>query len=138
MAVAVGLALIENGFRVLYARTTDLVQKLQLARSELMLEAEIRKLDKYDLLILDDIAYVRKDQVETSVLFERISSRYENRTLFIATRRVGFDFPGRAMTLATVDRLVHRATIFALNVESCRHRAALETQRAHTTLLEPR
>ena len=58
LGAAIGLALIENGFRVLYARTTDLVQKLQVARRELMLEAAIRKLNKYRLLILDDIAYV--------------------------------------------------------------------------------
>ena len=53
LAAAIGLALVENGFRVLYARTTDLVQRLQVARRELTLEAAIRKLDKYHLLILD-------------------------------------------------------------------------------------
>ena len=83
LGAAIGLALIENGFRVLYARTTDLVQKLQVARRELVLEAAIRKLHKYHLLILDDIAYVRKDQAETSVLFELISSRYEDRSLLV-------------------------------------------------------
>ena len=49
-----------------------LVQKLQVARRELQLEAAIAKLDKFDLLILDDLAYVTKDQAETSVLFELI------------------------------------------------------------------
>ena len=53
LAAALGLALVENGFRVLYARTTDLVQRLQIARRELTLESAIRKLDKYHLLILD-------------------------------------------------------------------------------------
>ena len=53
LAAAVGLALIENGWRVLFTRTTDLVQKLQVARRELQLEAAIAKLDKFDLLILD-------------------------------------------------------------------------------------
>ena len=53
LGAAIGLALLENGFRVLYARTTDLVQKLQVARRELALEAAIRKLHKYHLLILD-------------------------------------------------------------------------------------
>ncbi|MEV4610791.1 ATP-binding protein, partial [Neorhizobium sp. LMR1-1-1.1] len=67
LAAAIGLALIENGWRVLYTRTTDLVQKLQVARRELQLESAIDKLNKYDLLILDDLAYVTKDQAETSV-----------------------------------------------------------------------
>ena len=58
----------------------DLVQKLQVARRDLALEAAIDKLDKYHLLILDDLAYVAKDQAETSVLFELISARYERRS----------------------------------------------------------
>ena len=70
LAAAIGLGLIENGWRVFFARTTDLVQRLQVARRELALESAIAKLDKYHLLILDDLAYVTKDQAETSVLFE--------------------------------------------------------------------
>jgi DNA replication protein DnaC len=50
-------------------RTTDVMQRLQIARREPALESTISKLDKYHLLILDDIAYVSKDQAETSVLF---------------------------------------------------------------------
>ena len=54
---------------MLFVRTTDLVQRLQVARREPALEAAIQKLDRFDLLILDDFAYVSKDQAETSVLF---------------------------------------------------------------------
>ena len=67
LASALGFALVENGWRVLFTRTIDLVQRLQIARRELALEAAIAKLDKFHLLILDDIAYVTKDQAETSV-----------------------------------------------------------------------
>ena len=63
-----GHALIENGYRVLFTRTTDLVQRLQQARQALSLESAIEKLDKYHLLIFEDFCYVRKDQAETSVL----------------------------------------------------------------------
>ncbi len=83
LAAAIGLALIENGWRVLFTRTTDLVQKLQVARRELQPESAVAKLDKVDLLILDDLAYVTKDQAETSVLFELISARYERRSIMI-------------------------------------------------------
>jgi DNA replication protein DnaC len=58
LAATVGLALVENGWRVLFMRTTDLVQRLQVAWQELALENAITKLDKYDLLVLDDLAYV--------------------------------------------------------------------------------
>ena len=82
---------------------------------------------------MDDIAYVRKDQAETSLLFELISSRYENRSLLVTANQPfgewGSIFPEQAMTLAAIDRLVHRATIFELNVESYRRRTAVETKR---------
>jgi len=118
---------------VLFARTTDLVQRLQLARRELALEPAIAKLDKYHLLILDDLAYVTKDQAETSVLFELISARYERRSILITANQPFAEwnriFPDPAMTLAAVDRLVHHATIFELNVESYRRRAAVERRK---------
>ena len=100
---------------------------------ELALEAAIAKLDKFHLLILDDLAYVTKDQAETSVLFELISDRYERRSLLITANQPfgewGKVFPDQAMTVAVVDRLVHHATIFEMNVESYRRRAALERKR---------
>ena len=130
LSAALGLALIENGWRVLFTRTTDLVQKLQIARSELQLESALAKLDKYHLLILDDFAYVTKDQAETSVLFELIGARYERRSILITANQPfgewGKIFPDQAMTLAAVDRLVHHATILEMNVESYRRRAAIE------------
>ena len=130
LAAALGLALVENGWRVLFTRTTDLVQKLQAARRDLALESAIAKLDKYHLLILDDIAYATKDQAETGVLFELISARYERRSLLITANQPFAEwnriFPDQAMTLAAVDRLVHHATIFEMNVDSYRRRAAIE------------
>ena len=133
LASAIGLALIENGWRVMFTRTTDLVQKLQIARRELGLEAAINRLDRFHLLILDDLAYVTKDQAETSVLFELISARYERRSMLITANQPfgewGKIFPDPAMTLAAVDRLVHHAIIFELNVESYRRREAMAKKR---------
>jgi DNA replication protein DnaC len=132
LAAAIGLALIENGWRVLFTRTSDLVQKLQIARRELVLEAAIAKFEKYHLLILDDLAYVTKDQAETSVLFELISARYERRSMLITANQPFGEwnrvFPDPAMTLAAVDRLIHHATIFEMNVESYRRKTALQRQ----------
>jgi len=133
LAAALGLALVQNGRRVLFIRTTDLVQRLQVARRDLELEAAISKLDKYQLLILDDIAYVTKDQAETSVLFELIAARYERRSLLITANQPfgewGKIFTDKTMTLAAIDRLVHHATILEMNVESYRRKAALRRKR---------
>lgn len=110
---------------MLFTRTTDLVQKLQVARRELQLESAIAKLDKFDLLILDDLAYVTKDQAETSVLFELISARYERRSIMITANQPFGEwnrvFPDPAMTLAAVDRLVHHATASPRR-QACRDR----------------
>jgi DNA replication protein DnaC len=138
-SAALGRALIEHGYRVLFMRTTDLVQRLQAARQVLQLEAALAKLDKYDLLILDDLSYVTKDQAETSVLFELIAARYERRSLLITSNQPFGEwtsvFPDAAMTLAAVDRLVHHATIFEMNVESYRRRAAVTRKPAQARQL---
>ena len=124
LASAIGLALVENGYRVLFTRTTDLVQRLQVARRELALESQLARLDRFNLLILDDLAYVRKDQAETTVLFELISARYERRSLLITANQPFGDwnkvFPDETTAVAAVDRLVHHATILEMNVESYR------------------
>lgn len=131
LVCAIGNALVDRGYRVHFARTSDLVQRLQVARRETRLATEIARLDRFDLLILDDLSYVRRDQAETSVLFELIAERYERKSLALTANQPfsGWDqvFPEAAMTLAAVDRLVHHSTIFELNVESYRRRAAAET-----------
>ena len=133
---AIGHALIEAGRRVLYTRTTDLVQRLQAARRDLALKAMLAKLDRFDLIILDDIGYAQKDQAETSVLFELIARRYETRSLAIAANQPfsawGRIFPDPAVTVAAIDRLVHHATILEMNVDSYRRRAADSRRRTDT------
>jgi DNA replication protein DnaC len=133
LAAALGRALVENGRRVLFTRTTDIVQRLQSARQMLQLEPAIAKLDRFDLLVLDDLSYVSKDQAETSVLFELIAARYERRSLMITANQPFGEwakvFPDPAMTVAAIDRLVHHATIFEMNVESYRRRAAIGRKR---------
>jgi len=130
----IGHALIDAGRRVLYMRTSELVQRLQAARQTLQLPQALAKLDRYDLLILDDISYVRKDQAETSVLFELIAERYERRSILITANQPfsGWDtvFPDAGMTVAAIDRLVHHSTIFELNnVESYRGKVAAREQK---------
>ncbi len=128
LVCALGHALIDAGRRVLFTRCGDLVQRLQAARRDLRLPQELAKLDRFDLLILDDLSYVRRDQAETSVLFELISERYERKSLAITANtpfsQWGEVFVDPAMTLAAVDRLVHHSTILEMNVESYRRRAA--------------
>lgn len=128
LAAALGHAMIDAGYRVLFARTTDLVQQLQTARQELKLASAIEKLDKYHLLVLDDLSYVQKSQAETSVIFELISARYERRSLLITANQPfgAWDsiFPDPAMTVAAIDRLVHHSIILEMNTDSYRRKSA--------------
>ena len=115
-------------------RTTDLVQRLQAARRNCVAPSALAKLDRYDLLILDDLSYVRKDQAETSVLFELIAERYERRSILITANqpfsRWNEVFPDPGMTIAAIDRLVHHSTIFELSmVESYRSKQAARRQK---------
>jgi len=134
LVAGIGHALVDRGYKVLFMRTSDLVQRLQAARRDLRLPAELAKLDRFDLLALDDLSYVRRDQAETSVLFELIAERYERKSIAITANAPfsawGEVFPDKAMTLAAVDRLVHHATILEMNVESYRRKAAVRPGRA--------
>ena len=130
LAAAIGYGLIDAGHSVLFTRTTDLVQHLQAARRDLALPALLARLDRIDCLILDDLGYVRKDQSETSILFELIAERYERRSLIITCDRPFADwgtiFTDQIMTVAAIDRLVHHAIILEFGSESFRKRAAAD------------
>lgn len=127
IAGAVGHALIEQGLRVRYYCASSLVQELQAAKQVLSLSDALTKLDKYRLLIIDDIGYVKRTEAETSVLFELIAHRYESGSLIITSNHPfsAWDsiFPDNMMAVAAVDRLVHHADIIELTGESYRKRA---------------
>ncbi len=130
LAAAMGRAMIELGKRVKFSSATTLVQQLQYAKLQLQLPAALTKLDRFDLLIVDDVGYVKKTEAETSVLFELIAHRYERRSLLITDNQPFSQwdsiFSDSMMTVAAVDRLVHHALIIEIQAESFRKQSALE------------
>ena len=90
------------------------MQELQQAKAQLLLPIALTKLDRFDLLIVDDLGYVKKSQAETSVLFELIAHRYERNSLLITANQPFSQwddiFADAMMTVAAVDRLVHHAS----------------------------
>lgn len=133
LASAIGHALVEQGIRVLLTSTTKLVQKLQTSKRDLNLPAALEKLDRYKVLILDDIGYVKKDDMETHVLFELIAHRYEARSLIITANQPFSEwdsiFENNAMTVAAIDRLVHHSTIIEMLAESYRKKQSIEKKK---------
>jgi len=128
LAAGIGEKLVERGFRVLFTRTTELLQRLQVAKRDLILPAFLDKLDRYDCLILDDFGYVKKSEMETNLLFELICERYERRSLLITCNQPFQEwdqiFEDTRMAIAAVDRLVHHATVLDVAAESYRKRSA--------------
>jgi DNA replication protein DnaC len=130
LAAALGYTLITQSIRVKFTSSTALVQQLQKARKEFGLEDALKKLDKYELLILDDIGYVKKSDSESQVLFELIAHRYERGSLLITTNQAFSEwdsiFGDNIMTVAAIDRLVHHADIYQIEGDSYRKKQALE------------
>jgi len=137
LAAAIGHALIELGLRVRFYAASALVQELQSAKQALRLADALTKLDKYRLLIIDDIGYVKRTEAETSVLFELIAHRYEAGSLMITANQPfsAWDsiFPDDMMAVAAIDRLVHHAHVVELNGESYRKRAHARRRKEGTT-----
>jgi DNA replication protein DnaC len=129
LAAAIAYGLIEQSIRVRHFTTTALVQEMQQARADLQLERCLAKLDKYAVLVLDDLGYVKKSEAETHVLFELIAHRYETGSLIITSNQSfgKWDkiFADPSMTVAAIDRVVHHATIIEIEADSYRKRQAL-------------
>ncbi|BFM05837.1 IS21-like element helper ATPase IstB [Halioxenophilus aromaticivorans] len=124
IANALGHRLVEQGVRCKLFPAIALVQLLQQAKRDLDLMTAVTRLDKYRVIIIDDIGYVKKTDAETHVLFEFIAHRYESGSLIITANQPFSEwdqiFPDSMMTVAAVDRLIHHATIIELEGESYR------------------
>lgn len=126
---AIGYELIMRSSRkVLFSACYKLVQRLLEAKRDLRLAAEIKKLDGYEVIIIDDLGYVQQTREEMEVLFTLMAERYERRSLMISSNLVFsqwdriFQDPMTAM--AAVDRLVHHSIILEFGGESHRIRKA--------------
>lgn len=120
--------MVELDKRVRFFHAPALVQLLQQEKQEWRLHQQLQKLDRFDLLVLDDLGYVKKTEAETSVLFELIAHRYERRSLLLTANqpfsRWDSIFSDSMMTVAAVDRLIHHAIIVEIDAESFRKQAA--------------
>jgi len=121
---AIGHALIEKGKKVLFISCSQLVQDLLIAKKELELTKKLKKLSRFDAVIIDDIGYVQQSREEMEVLFTFLADRYEQGSLMI-TSNLPFSkweqiFKDPMTTAAAIDRLVHHSVILELNVGSYR------------------
>jgi DNA replication protein DnaC len=137
-ACALGHALVEAGHAVLFTPTYQLVQELLSAKRTLTLPRALRKLDLFELVILDDLGYVAQSPEEAEVLFTLLAERYERKSVLITSNLVfsHWDriFGNPMATAAAVDRLVHHSVILEFDVPSFRTQAGRRgTSSAATT-----
>jgi len=125
---AIGHALVDAGRSVRFTPTFRVVQELLAAKRDLELPRALRKLDNFDVLILDDIGYVQQNPEEVEVLFTLFAERYERRSLVITSNLVFSQwdqiFKNPMTTAAAIDRVVHHATILEFKVPSYRSEQA--------------
>lgn len=130
LVCAVGHELVRRGYSVLFVTAVMLVQRLLLAKKELNLERELRRLDGYDAVVLDDLGYIQQDREEMEVLFTFLAERYERRSVLLTSNLVFSQwdqiFKDPMTTAAAIDRVVHHATIIELTGTSYRDEVAKE------------
>jgi DNA replication protein DnaC len=127
-ACALGDAMVQKGHSVLFTPAFRVVQELLAAKRDLTLPRALRKLDNFDVIILDDIGYVQQTGDEVDVLFTLLAERYERRSLIITSNLVFSEweqiFKSPMTTEAAIDRLVHHATILEFGGVSVRAETA--------------
>lgn len=124
LLLAIAHELVQKERRVRYIPCSLLVQELLAAKRDLRLARVLKRLSRYDLLMIDDIGYVKQDRDEMEVLFTLLSERYERGSVMI-TSNLPFSrweeiFKDPTTTAAAIDRLVHHSVIIELNLESYR------------------
>ena len=123
---------IEKGYTVLFTSTHRLVEQLLIAKRDLAIEKLFKKLDRFEVVILDDIGYVQQSREEMEVLFTFLAERYERRSLMITSNLIFSEwdkiFKDPMTTAAAIDRLVHHSTILELDNDSYREKEARKRQ----------
>lgn len=137
LVCAIGHELIRHGYRVLFTPTYALVQRLLTAKRDLRLEKELATLDRFDVVILDDIGYVQQNREEMEVLFTFLAERYERKSVMITSNLVFSEwdriFKDPMTTAAAIDRLVHHAVIVEMTGNSIRAEDAATNRKGEST-----
>ena len=134
MLAGLGHELVKAGRSVYFTSCVLMVERLLLAKNELWLEKELKRLDRYEALIIDDIGYVQQSREEMEVLFTLLAHRYEQRSVLLTSNLVFSAweqiFKDPMTTAAAIDRLVHHSVILELNLTSYRMEAAKQKKAA--------
>jgi DNA replication protein DnaC len=134
LAVSLGLAACRHGLRTKFFTAATLVNQLEEAQQQFALDRMLKRLDKLDLLIVDELGYLSFSRAGAELLFQVFADRYERRSLLITSNLAFSDwgqiFQGERMTAALLDRLTHHSEIFEMNGESFRFKESMKQKTA--------
>jgi DNA replication protein DnaC len=124
LAIALGIRACLAGLRVLFATATEWVARLGDAQRQGRLAEELKRLERYPLLIVDEVGYIPFDPQAANLMFMLVSSRYERASMIVTSNKPfsawGEIFGDEIVAVAMIDRLVHHAEIVSLRGDSYR------------------
>ena len=133
LSIALGLAACREGIRTKFFTAAALVNQLEEAQKKFGLDQLLKRLDKIDLLIVDELGYLSFSRSGAELLFQVFADRYERRSLLITSNLSFSDwdqiFQGERMTAALLDRLTHHCHIFEMNGESFRFKESMKEKK---------
>jgi DNA replication protein DnaC len=126
LAIGLGITAARHGHRVLFATATDWVTRLGEAHQRGRLPAELARLRRYGLIIVDEVGYLPFEPEAANLFFQLVSTRYEHASLILTSNLPfsgwGTVFGDQAVAAAMIDRIVHHADVLQLKGASYRLR----------------
>src|SRR5436190_5195111 len=124
--LATGLAIraCQAGHRVAFATAAQWVARLADAHHAGRLQAELARLGRYPVLVVDEVGYIPFEAEAANLFFQLVSARYERAALIVTSNkpfgRWGEVFGDEVVAAAMIDRLVHHAEVISLKGDSYR------------------
>ena len=126
LAIALGVAATNAGYRTYFTSAADLVQALQAAHLEGLSALKLRTYTQPSLLVIDELGYLPLDQASANWIFQVVSRRYDRGSVVLTSNRSFSDwgqvFADQVVATAIVDRLLHSATVLNIRGRSYRMR----------------
>ena len=124
LATGIAIRACQAGHRVAFATASQWVDRLAAAHHAGRLQAELTRLARYPLLVIDEVGYIPFEAEAANLFFQLVSGRYERASLIVTSNkpfgRWGEVFGDDTVAAAMIDRLVHHADVIALKGDSYR------------------
>jgi DNA replication protein DnaC len=124
LAVGLGMVAVRDGITAYFTTAADLIDDLKLHAAQGQLKNRLKKVSRYNLLIVDEIGYLPMDAAGANLFFQLVSRRYEHSSLILTSNKPfkewGQVFGDEVVASAILDRLLHHCTVVNIKGESYR------------------